>query len=171
MSCVPEQRSDYTRHWCLQYCYTTQRLGHWRRRKFGCCACLRWQFCCVSGASQEETGAEMWMFGRSLVSLTTYGTEDSRTLVTWCACCVSCAQPLTLRPSVGYKTTRATKEEIAGQFARGFQDSGFQGEGPTVVESRCLSAAGARRPVRCAGVTDVLSHVRSSNGQCFSTEL
>jgi len=35
---------------------------------------------------------------------------------------VPCAQPFTLRQSVGYKTTRATKEEMAGRFARGFQD-------------------------------------------------
>jgi len=53
---------------------------------------------------------------------------------------------------------------MAGRFARGFQDcrhhrtgSGVHGEGPKVVESHCLWAAGACRPVRCIGVADALS--------------
>jgi len=81
---------------------------------------------------------------------------------------VSCAQPLTLRQSGRYKTTQATKEEMAVRFTRGFQDcwhhptgGGVHGKRPTVVESRCLSAAGMRRPVCCVGVADALSQVKS----------
>jgi len=57
---------------------------------------------------------------------------------------------------------------MAGRFARGFQyclhhrtGDGVHGEGPMVVESHCLLAAGARRPVRCVGVADALSQSKS----------
>jgi len=59
---------------------------------------------------------------------------------------------------------------MAGRFARGFQDcrhhptgGGVYGEGPKNVESHCLSAAGACRPVRCVGVTDALSQSSKSS--------
>jgi len=58
---------------------------------------------------------------------------------------------------------------MAGRFARGFQDCWHHptggvvhSEGPTVVESCCLSAAGVRRSVCCAVVADALSQVKSS---------
>jgi len=50
---------------------------------------------------------------------------------------------------------------------------GVHGEGPKVVESHCLSAAGALRPVRCVGVADVLSqvsqvsHIRNVDHQSY----
>jgi len=163
MKSVPQQRSDYTRHWCLQYCCTTQRPGHWRRRKFGGCGCLRWQFCGLLGASREENGAKMWMFGRSLVSLATwwtrYGTDDSRSSDTWCACSRLLCPAFYSTDEWKVQEHGATKKEMVGRFVRGFQDcrhhptgGGVHGEGPTVVESQCLSTVGARRPVRCVVV-------------------
>jgi len=112
------------------------------------------------------------MFGKTLVSLATMyrkrSTAQTTLVLRSCVAhvAVSCAQPLTIRPSRGYKTTRATKGEMAGRFARGFQvckhhptGGREHGEGPTVVESRCLSVAEARRPVRCVGVADTLGKV------------
>jgi len=145
-----------------------RRPGHWRRRKFKGCGFLRWQFCGVSGMQKrpaQKCGCSegAWCHSRGGERGTAQTTLILRSRRAHVA--ISCVQPLTLQPSRGYKTTRATKKEIAGRFARGFQDcrhhptASSYCEGPTVVESHGLSAG---RPVRCVVVTDALRQVKSS---------
>jgi len=112
----------------------------------------------------EKAWCHFWRRGERGTAQKTLGLWSRGTYVAG-----TCAQTLTLLQRVqdhdgGYKTMRATKEEMAGRFAQGFQDcwhhqtrGGVHGEGPTIMESHCLLSAGARWPVSCVVVTNALS--------------